>query len=312
LWEMKQWEHVLTASAWPEMALWEKWMTYALEGGGKRLRPWLLWETYAVYAEKPSLDDALPAMRAIELIHTFTLVHDDVMDRSEMRRDRPTIHKLTDENTAILIGDALMIAAYEVLADLKPEVTGKVVRYLARQALRVCHGQLLDLELARRPTPTVHMSDYLWMIREKTGALMGAAMAVGGMLAYQEEGIVGLLQEAGEKLGIFFQVQDDYLDAYSTQTGKVLGGDIVEGKRTFLWLWAYETTSDSVRALMDDPTRGQERREVLLELYHEPAFAQRAKAFLEEQFRQVEEAFRALPGGERLCESVRVLYGRQR
>lgn len=312
MWQMKEWEPVLTAFAWPEMGLWEKWMAYALEGGGKRLRPRLLWETYAVYAEKPRPDDVLPAMRAIELIHNFTLVHDDVMDRSEMRRDRPTIHKLTDENTAILIGDALMIAAYEALADLRPEVMGKVVRYLARQALRVCHGQLLDLELARHPTATVHMSDYLRMIREKTGALMGAAMAVGGILAYQEDNLIGLLQEAGEKLGIFFQLQDDYLDAYSTQTGKVLGGDIVEGKRTFLWLWAYEAASDSVRALMDDPTKGQERRKVLLELYHEPAFAQRAKAFLEEHFQQVEGAFRALPGGEGLWESIRALYGRQR
>ncbi len=307
-----EWESRLTAHAWPEMGTWERWMSYALEGGGKRLRPRLLWETYALYAEKPAPNEALPAMRAIELIHTFTLAHDDVMDRSEMRRDRPTLHKLTDENTAILIGDALMIAAYEALADLTPELTGKVVRYLARQALRVCHGQLLDLELARRPTAMVQMADYLQMIREKTGALMGAAMAVGGILAYEEAGLIGLLQEAGEKLGIFFQVQDDYLDAYSTQTGKVLGGDIIEGKRTFLWLWAYEAASDSVRALMDDPERGQERRGVLLELYHEPAFAQRAKAFLEEQFRQVEGAFRALPEGEGLWESVRALYGRQR
>jgi len=309
---MKAWEPILTASTWPEMGLWEKWMAYALEGGGKRLRPRLLWETYALYAEKPSQEEALPAMRAIELIHTFTLVHDDVMDRSEMRRDRPTLHKLTDENTAILIGDALMIAAYEVLADLSPEVTGKVIRHLARQALRVCHGQLLDLELARRPTDTVQMEDYLRMIREKTGALMGAAMATGGILARQEEALIRLLQEAGEKLGVFFQVQDDYLDAYSTQTGKVLGGDIAEGKRTFLWLWAYEQASEAVRALMDDPARGQERRGVLLELYHKPAFARRAEAFLEAQFQQVEAAFGALPEGKVLWESVRALYGRRR
>jgi len=309
---MQEWVGFLPTIGWPEMGTWERWMHYALEGGGKRLRPKLLWETYTLYAEKPRLEEALPAMYAIELIHTFTLVHDDVMDRSEMRRDRPTIHRLTDENTAILIGDALMIAAYEVLADLRPELTGKVARYLARQALRVCHGQLLDLALAQRPTSTVRIEDYLEMIQEKTGALMGAAMAVGGLIAGLDMDLVRALQEAGERLGVFFQVQDDYLDAYSTQTGKVLGGDIVEGKRTFLWLWAYEAASEAIQALMDDPEKGHERRGVLLELYHEPTFAQRAEAFLEAQFRQVEEAFQALPQGKVLWESVRALYGRQR
>lgn len=288
-------------------------MHYALEGGGKRLRPRLVWEVYALYAKgDPDLAEALPAMRAIELVHTFTLVHDDVMDRSDLRRGRPTIHTLKDENTAILIGDALMIAAYEVLSDLQPEVSTKVLRHLSRQALRVCHGQLLDLELARRPTPQVQIEDYLLMIREKTGALMGAAMAVGGLLAQQEAPLITALQDAGEKLGIFFQVQDDYLDAYSTETGKPLGGDIVEGKRTFLWLWAYEEGSPAVRALMEDPTKGEERRAILLEYYHRPAFAQKARAFWEAQFQEVERTFLTLPRGEKVWGILRGLYGRQR
>jgi geranylgeranyl diphosphate synthase type II len=309
---MKDWEGLLGVAGWPELGEWEQWMQYALEGGGKRVRPKLVWETYRLYAPHPAaLEEALPAMRAIELVHTFTLVHDDVMDRSDLRRGRPTIHKLTDEHTAILIGDALMIAAYEALADLKPSITGKILRHLAREALRVCYGQLLDLELAKRPTAAVRIEDYLRMIREKTGALMGAAMAIGGLLAEREPELIQALQEAGEKLGIFFQVQDDYLDAYSTRTGKVLGGDIVEGKRTFLWLWAYAEASPEVRALMEAPERAQERREVVLKLYYEPAFAERAKAFLEARFAEVREAFLALPQGEVLWESVKVLYGRQ-
>jgi geranylgeranyl diphosphate synthase type II len=309
---MKDWEGLLGVAGWPELGEWEQWMQYALEGGGKRLRPKLVWETYRLYAPyTPALEEALPAMRAIELVHTFTLVHDDVMDRSDLRRGRPTIHKLTDEHTAILIGDALMIAAYEALADLKPSITVKILRHLAREALRVCYGQLLDLELAKRPTAAVRIEDYLRMIREKTGALMGAAMAIGGLLAEREPELIQALQEAGEKLGIFFQVQDDYLDAYSTRTGKALGGDIVEGKRTFLWLWAYAEASPEVRALMEAPERAQERREVVLKLYYEPAFAERAKAFLEARFAEVREAFLALPQGEVLWESVKFLYGRQ-
>jgi geranylgeranyl diphosphate synthase type II len=310
---MQGWEGLLPAITWPEMGSWEKWMHYALEGGGKRLRPRLVWEVYALYAKgDPDLVEALPAMRAIELVHTFTLVHDDVMDRSELRRGRPTIHTLTDENTAILIGDALIIAAYEVLSDLRPEVRAKVLRHLSRQALRVCHGQLLDLALAQRPTAAVKLEEYLQMIREKTGALMGAAMAIGGLLAQQEDPLITALQEAGEKLGIFFQVQDDYLDAYSTQTGKPLGGDIVEGKRTFLWLWAYEEVSPAVRALMEDPTKGEERRAILLEYYHKPAFAQKARAFWEAQFQEVERTFLTLPQGEKVWGTLRELYGRQR
>lgn len=310
---MQEWEGLLPAITWPEMGSWEKWMHYALEGGGKRLRPRLVWEVYALYAKgDPDFVEALPAMRAIELVHTFTLVHDDVMDRSELRRGRPTIHTLTDENTAILIGDALIIAAYEVLSDLRLEVRAKVLRHLSRQALRVCHGQLLDLALAQRPTAAVKLEEYLQMIREKTGALMGAAMAIGGLLAQQEDPLITALQEAGEKLGIFFQVQDDYLDAYSTQTGKPLGGDIVEGKRTFLWLWAYEEASPAVRALMEDPTKGEERRAILLEYYHKPAFAQKAQAFWEAQFQEVERTFLTLPQGEKVWGTLRELYGRQR
>ncbi len=309
---MPIWEEALASTAWPELGEWERWMAYALEGGGKRLRPRLIWEAYATYTEQPSLEAVLPAMHAIELVHTFTLVHDDVMDRSALRRDRPTLYRLTDANTAILIGDALLIAAYERLAALLPQQVGPVTQWLSRQALRVCHGQLLDLALAQRSTMSVALSDYLHMIQEKTGALMGAALAIGGLLAAQEKPLIEALQRAGEALGVFFQVQDDYLDAFSTQTGKVLGGDIVEGKRTFLWLWAYEEASPAIQRLMEDPEAGEKRREVLLALYQREAFAQRAKAFLEERFQAAKWAFAELPLGERLWKTLQYLYQRQR
>ncbi len=307
----RSWPTEWVIHAWPELGEWERWMHYALTGGGKHLRPRLAWTTYELYAEAPTWEEALPALRAIEQLHNFTLVHDDVMDDSPLRRGRPTLYKLTDANTAILIGDALLIAAYESLAALPPQKVGPIVRYLSRQALRVCHGQLLDMMLAQQPTAAVSIEAYYQMITEKTGALMGASLAIGGLLAQVAPDLVAQLQAAGEALGVFFQLQDDYLDAFSTQSGKKLGGDIAEGKKTFLWLWAYEVAPPAIRSRMEDASDPEARRLEVLRFYQEAGLKERAARFLAEAWATVEAAFDQLPAGAQLLSAFADLTARQ-
>lgn len=305
------WQTEWVLEAWPELGQWERWMHYALTGGGKHLRPRLAWAVYRLYAKEPTWEEALPALRAIERLHNFTLVHDDVMDDSPLRRGRPTLYRLTDANTAILLGDALLIAAYDSLASLPAPKVGPIVRYLSRQALRVCHGQLLDLALAREPTQAVSYEVYHQMITEKTGALMGASLAIGGLLAEVGPELVAQLQKAGETLGVFFQLQDDYLDAFSTQSGKKLGGDIAEGKKTFLWLWAYELAPPAIRRYMDEASDPETRRLEVLRFYQEAGLQARAKRFLEKEWNKVQSAFAQLPDGIQLLSAFSDLAARQ-
>ncbi|GIV24087.1 MAG: hypothetical protein KatS3mg025_1746 [Bacteroidia bacterium] len=314
MWDIQAYEESLRALAWPELTAWEGWMHYALAGGGKRLRPWLAWEAYAFYAQdKASWPHALPVLQAIELLHTFTLVHDDVMDKSALRRGRPTVYRQTDENTAILIGDALLIAVYQQLAAVPAPHNARLIQLLSQAALRVCHGQLLDLALAAKPTAEVSLDDYLRMITEKTGALIGASLEMGAALADVPPPELAALRAAGEAIGRFFQLQDDYLDAFGQETGKVPGGDIAEGKKTFLWLWAWQEAAPTEKRLLDDPnTPPEQRREVGLHLYMRLGLKSRAEAFLAEAFKELHEKIAAVRMAPVLKELTEKLLGRQR
>jgi geranylgeranyl diphosphate synthase type II len=288
-------------------------MHYALEGGGKRLRPLLAWQSYAFYAgEKARWAEALPLLHAIELLHTFTLVHDDVMDRSELRRGRPTLYRQTDSHTAILVGDALLIAVYQALSRLAPQAQARVLPIFSQAALRVCHGQLRDLALMRLPGVAASLEAYREMITEKSGAVMGGALEAGAALAGAEptEGL--RLRAAGEALGRFFQVQDDYLDAFGEQTGKVRGGDIVEGKKTFLWLRAYELATPEDRAWLENPgIPPEEKRRQGLELYERLGLRDWGKAYVEETLEEVRQAAAQVRMGEQVVQVAESLLERQ-
>ncbi|MCX8111918.1 MAG: polyprenyl synthetase family protein [Bacteroidia bacterium] len=312
MWRSEAYERGLEALHWPELDAWETWMHYALSGGGKRLRPYLAWMSYAYYAqERASWEEALPLLRAIEILHTFTLVHDDVMDKSELRRGRPTIYRLTDENTAILIGDALIIAAYRELMAISSPATGRLGDILSSAALRVCHGQLLDLALARRPTAMVKMDDYLKMISEKTGALLGAALETGAVLGGASEAESHQLRLIGEAIGRYFQLQDDYLDAFGEETGKVRGGDIVEGKKTFLWLWAWAEASPDEQMQLETLT-GEERRAFGLHLYEKLGLQKRGTQYLKEERAEVEKLLHGVACRSLLSEILIQLERRSR
>ena len=215
---------------------------YVLEGQGKRFRPVLL--LLAAEAFGTETDEALPAALAVEVFHNFTLVHDDIMDHASERRGRPTVQVRWDESTAILCGDLLMALSYDLLARLgtgaPAERLGAILRAYYHMVARLCEGQALDKTFEARAD--VSVADYLRMIERKTGALLETALELGGRVAGASPHHLDALRQTGRHIGRAFQIQDDLLDltADDVRWGKTIGGDLVEGKKTFLLLRALE------------------------------------------------------------------------
>jgi geranylgeranyl diphosphate synthase type II len=213
-------------------------ITYIMSLGGKRLRPLLtlmsanLW----LYNWQKVLK---PAM-AVEVFHNFTLMHDDIMDQAPLRRGQPTVHEKWDTNTAILSGDVMLVAAYELLGHAEDRYFKQVIKRFNKTAAEVCEGQQLDMVFAKKTD--VKKEDYIEMIRLKTSVLLGFAMELGGILADADEESISLLNEIGVNLGLGFQLNDDILDVYADpeKFGKQVGGDIIENKKTWLLLDAIE------------------------------------------------------------------------
>jgi geranylgeranyl diphosphate synthase, type II len=218
---------------------------YVLAGGGKRLRPLLL--LLATEAAGGSAHAAMPAALATEVFHNFTLVHDDIMDNASERRGRPTVHVVWNDSTAILAGDLMMGLAYDLLAQTSTGDLKALVQVFYSMVARVCEGQALDEAFETRTDVTVE--DYLDMISRKTGALLVATMELGGMIASAPAPLLNALIRAGYELGRAFQIQDDLLDltADDPSWGKVIGGDLIEGKKTFLLLRSLESAQGENR-----------------------------------------------------------------
>ncbi len=211
---------------------------YAMGAGGKRIRPALTIMACNLFSD--SVDDAINPAIAIEMFHNFTLLHDDIMDRSEMRRNRPTVHKKWSENVAILSGDALMIKAYEYLAMIRSSKLPAILTIFNNTALKVCEGQQLDMDY--ESLESISVEEYLHMIELKTAILMAGALKIGAVCGTAPEKDAILLHEFGRNLGIAFQLQDDLLDVFANPEtfGKSPGNDIVSNKKTFLLLTAFE------------------------------------------------------------------------
>lgn len=211
---------------------------YVMAGGGKRVRSALVLLSCEAVGGRPR--EALNAGAAIELMHNFTLVHDDIMDKARARRGRPTVHVAWDLNTALLVGDILLGHAYDLLLASNPRVLTPLTRAFTRGLLEVCEGQAMDLEFERRED--VRVRDYFTMIEMKTGCLLSLACEMGGLLGGASGKELSALRQFGHYVGRAFQLQDDLLDvvADKEQLGKPIGGDIVEGKRTYLLLTALE------------------------------------------------------------------------
>ena len=205
---------------------------YVLSLGGKRIRPVLMLLSYQLYKE--NVDDILPQAAGIETYHNYTLLHDDLMDCADMRRNKPTVHKVWDENTAILSGDAMLVLAYRLMNNCPERYLKQVMDIFSQTALEICEGQQWDMEFETRNDVTV--PEYMEMIRLKTSVLLSAALKIGAVLGGASEDDARKLYDFGIKMGLAFQLQDDYLDVYgdSKVFGKNIGGDILCNKKTFM------------------------------------------------------------------------------
>tara|TARA_B100001146_G_scaffold224665_1_gene243485 strand:- start:2860 stop:3864 length:1005 start_codon:yes stop_codon:yes gene_type:complete len=217
-------------------------VNYILNLGGKRLRPVLTLLSAELFGG--DYRKALNAALAIEVFHNFSLVHDDIMDDAPLRRGKTTVHEKWDVNTGILSGDAMLISAYRVLEGYEPLIFQKLSKLFSETALKVCEGQQYDIDFEIREDVTI--SEYLQMIEYKTAVLIGAALQMGAITAGQPENVQSNIYRFGLHLGIAFQLQDDYLDAFGNPEtfGKQIGGDIIENKKTYLYLKTLEGGTD--------------------------------------------------------------------
>ena len=217
---------------------------YALEAGGKRLRPLFVLMSYGLFAD--DYERAMPCAAAIEVFHNFTLLHDDIMDNAPLRRGRPTVWNRWGENVAILSGDAMIISSYSLLAKAPAHLLQRVMECFNRVAMQVCEGQQYDMDFESRQT--VEQSEYINMIALKTSVLFEGAIEIGAILGGADEQNIALLKEFALEFGLAFQLQDDLLDSYGdSRLGKSVGGDILEGKKTFLMISALNSATDEDR-----------------------------------------------------------------
>jgi len=244
---------------------------YALSMGGKRLRPVMVLLASNLFRQ--SVDKAFPAALAIEIFHNFTLLHDDIMDKAEMRRNSLSVYKKYSENIAILSGDAMSIMAYNYLLQCNSADLGAMVRLFSQTALEVCEGQQLDMDFESRAD--VSIPEYLNMIRLKTAVLLACSLKIGALTANAPKNTADLLYDFGLNLGIAFQLQDDLLDVFADQDkfGKKIGGDIVSNKKTFLLLKALELADDRSKSVLQDwifrkEFDDLEKVEIITEIYN--------------------------------------------
>ncbi len=214
---------------------------YTLGMGGKRLRPIMVLMACDLF--EPNFEEAIYPALAIEIFHNFTLLHDDIMDHADMRRNKPSVHKKYNENVAILSGDAMSIMAYQYLAKTNSEAYRDVMQLFSETAIQVCEGQQYDMDFEDRMD--VSIDDYLNMIRLKTAVLIACSLKMGALIGGASNEDADLIYDFGINLGLAFQLQDDLLDVYADQDkfGKKIGGDIVANKKTFLLLKTLELSS---------------------------------------------------------------------
>ena len=213
-------------------------ITYTMDLGGKRLRPVLV--LMACDAVGGDINRAITPAIGLEMFHNFTLLHDDVMDKADIRRGKPTVHVKWDDNTAILSGDAMLTMATQLIAQSPADVMPQVMDLYNRTAMEIYEGQQYDVDFETRTDVTV--DEYIEMIRLKTSVLLGCACKMGALIGGADEATARLFYKVGENLGLAFQLQDDMLDVWGDEAtfGKAIGGDIMNNKKTFLLINAMQ------------------------------------------------------------------------
>ena len=262
---------------------------YVLAAGGKRIRPSFVLMAYNLFHD--DVDRILPVATALETYHNYTLLHDDLMDKADMRRGRPTVHKKWDDNTAILSGDTMLVLAYEHLAKCDTKYLKPALDLFTETALEVSEGQQFDMEFETRND--VAEEEYIEMIRLKTSVLLACALKMGAVVAGASDADANALYAFGEKVGLAFQLQDDLLDVYGDPKvfGKAIGGDITSNKRTFMLINAFNRADTGTRAELERWTTATEfdpaeKIAAVTEIYNRLGIDKLAEQRIKEYFEQ--------------------------
>lgn len=265
---------------------------YLMELGGKRLRPVFTLAVHQLFRNQ--LNEALPAALAIEVFHNFSLMHDDIMDQSPLRRGKPTVHSKYNINAAILSGDWMLIHTYEILNQYKSKLAQSIIRLMNDTAIKICEGQQRDINFETRTT--IKKEEYLDMIRDKTAVLLAAAARMGAMTAGASEEDQKHLYDMGLNAGLAFQLMDDYLDAFGDQTGKMTGGDILQNKKTLLFIKTLEKANDEDQKALLGLYEGREEDKVpkVLELFTRYGAGDELKALSQEYNQKASDALAAV------------------
>ena len=223
---------------------------YVLSPGGKRIRPVLMLMAYNLYRD--DVEAIFDPATAIEVYHNYTLLHDDLMDRADIRRGKATVHKVWNDNAAILSGDAMLVLAYQYMARVKTDCLKPVMDLFSQTALEICEGQQLDMEFETRHDVTEE--EYIEMIRLKTSVLLAASLKIGALLGDASSADANALYDFGMHMGVAFQLKDDWLDVYGDPAvfGKKIGGDILCNKKTYMLIQALRSAKgDQLNELND-------------------------------------------------------------
>ena len=264
---------------------------YVLSLGGKRIRPVLMLMGYNLYRD--DVDSIVMLALGLETYHNYTLLHDDLMDRADVRRGQPTVHKKWNENQAILSGDSMLVLAYQRMAQCPAEKLPSVMSLFTETALEIGEGQQYDIEFETRNDVTE--DEYIEMIRLKTSVLLACALKLGALLASAPESDAEALYDFGEQLGLAFQLQDDYLDVYGDFKvfGKRIGGDILCNKKTYMLINAFLHADERQRQELDHWLAAthydeEEKIQAVTRLYNEIGIPQMARQKIEYYYQLAE------------------------
>ncbi len=280
---------------------------YTMSMGGKRIRPLLCLLSTQLFGG--DINKAIKPALGVEIFHNFTLLHDDIMDNAEVRRNKPTVHKKWNSNVGILSGDAMLIRAYQFVEDCDTNVLPSVLKLFNETALGVCEGQQYDMDFETRTN--VSVEEYIEMIRLKTAILLAASLKLGALLANcsKEEG--ENIYKFGLNIGIAFQLQDDYLDSFGIEDtfGKRIGGDIVSNKKTFLLISALKEASEKDKEKLDYWLSQQEFDEAqkissIKEIYINSGVDKKSKSLMDYYFNQAIEYLNKITGDEKTKEEL--------
>lgn len=272
-------------------------IAYALSSGGKRLRMQLVLAGCRLFGGKE--EEALPLAQAIEVFHNFTLLHDDVMDKADVRRGMPTVHLKWNDNTAILSGDQMLIEAYRLLEGVPNQHLPQLLHLFSKTATEVCEGQQYDVDFETRND--VQIDDYIKMIGLKTSVLLAAALQGGAIIGGADEKAQQTIYDFGMHLGLAFQIQDDLLDCFGDETtfGKAIGGDICCNKKTYLMLSALLNANaeqhSQIEHWLEQTTPSAEKIETMKQLYIATHAKQAAEQAIAEHTQAALDCLKSLP-----------------